>query len=116
MHAAVAAAAIAVKGLYNPVDWGRAAELFAIGSAEIALGSALSGGGGGGGRGSGGGGLSSASFAAQQNDVQNSRGSGTIQIVGSPFLNMNDPAQRDALAGALQDLFGLRVIFTGPTR
>jgi hypothetical protein len=108
----LAAAAIAVKGLYNPVDWGRAGELFAIGSAEIALGAALGGGGGGAGAGGyrgGSTGLSGSDIQSQQQDMGSQ--TSTIYLNGQ-FLDMSDPRQAESLSNALFDLYGLRILFS----
>lgn len=107
------AGAIAIKGFYNPVDWGRAAQLFGLGTAAIGAGAAIAGGGSGGG--GAGAGLSGAGFSQQQREMSESRGTGTIQVIGG-LLNMNDPRQRDALGDAINTLTGLRVIFRGESQ
>lgn len=93
------AGAIAIKGVYNPGELGRAAALFAKGTAAIGLGSAFMGGGGG-----GGGGLSGSSLGAQQREMNEARGKRTIVIRGGTNLDMRDPTVRQELADALSDL------------
>lgn len=103
------AGAIAVKGLYNPVDWWRAGRLALYGTTAIALGGAMAGGGG------GGGGLSAGSMQQQQRDVQEGRGEGTIIIQGG-LLDMSDPRQADALTDAINELGERRVVIKGGSR
>lgn len=97
------AGAIAIKGVYNPGELGRAAALFAKGSAAIALGSAFMGGGGGG----GGGGLSGSALSAQQSEMSQNKGKRTIVIRGGTNLDMRNPAVRQELSDALSDLIEL---------
>lgn len=94
------AAAIAVEGMFNPVDWGRAAKLFGIGSAQIATGTLFAGGGGSGGSG----GVGGAGFSSQQQEMQESRGKGTIIVRGSSVFDMSNPDYRDQLVDAINDL------------
>lgn len=95
------AAAIAIKGFYNPVDYGRAAALFAKGTAAIALGSALAGGGGGGGAGSSSN-LGAGAMGAQQRESIDGQGETRIIVIGDPYLNMADPRIRDSFVDAFQ--------------
>lgn len=73
------------------------------------LGGAAANAGGGGGGGAGGGGATA--VAKDARDSVNP-GSGTINIQGG-FLDMTDPRQADALAAAIGDLTGRRIIITG---
>lgn len=107
------ASAIAIEGLYNPVDWARAAKLFGIGTAQIATGSLFAGGGGGGGGSAGGsgapGGIGPGGFQ-QQRDELDREGEGVIVIEGDPYLDMSNPRIEDALAGAINKLGKKRVL------
>lgn len=100
------AAKAAVQGFTNPAEFARAARLFAIGTAQTAAGQLFSGGGGG-----GGGGLGGGSFSQQQQEAGEG-GEGTIIIQGG-LLDVSDPRQADALADALNELRGRRVIIQG---
>lgn len=104
----LSAAAMAVKGLFNPIDWGRAAKLFGIGTAQIATGSLFAGGGGGGGSG-GAGGIGAGGFAQQQNEV-GGRGGGFTFIIDGKEFNTADPRVEEALAAALRDVLGRNVV------
>lgn len=108
----LSSAAIAIKGLFNPVDWGRAAKLFGIGTAQITTGALFMGGGGGGGGGySGGGGVGSSGFSSQQREVAG-KGDMTLVIEGG-VLDMSDPRQERAFVDALESVTGRRVIVLG---
>lgn len=104
------AAKAAIQGFTNPTEFLRAARLFAIGTAQMAAGQLFAGGGGGGG---GGGGLGAAGFA-QQRDETSDRGEATIVVQGG-LLDMSDPRQANALADAIAELSGRRVIIVGGT-
>jgi hypothetical protein len=101
----------AVEGFTNPAKFLQAAKLLGIGTAQIAVGQMFAGGGGGG----GGSGLSGAGIAQQQREAQESRGEAQIIIKGG-LLNMSDPEQADALANAIGELAGRRVIVLGDSR
>lgn len=102
------AAKAAIDGFTNPIQFLRAARLFAIGTAQMAAGQLLAGGGGGG----GGGGLGGGAFSAQQQEATEQRGEGTIIVEGG-LLDMSDPRQAERLADAILTLTGRRIIVMG---
>lgn len=102
------AAAMLTKGIAkgNPIEWALAGKLAGIGSAEIALGSAMSGGGAGSSSLGGGG------FSQQSTELGENKGEGTIIVKGG-ILDTGDSRQMDALAAALSELSGRRVTIVG---
>lgn len=107
------AAKSAAEGIWppNPALLAQAAELFGVGSAEIALGSAFGGAGGGGAGvgGGGGGGLSPAAFQQQLNGAAGSGGKVTVVLPGKKtIIDTTNPDDLNALKDALQTLVGTR--------
>lgn len=94
----------------NPVALAAAGKHFAAGAFLEALGGALGGGGGSGG--GGGAGNTSQSMNQTQNAMNANKPTGQIVIKGG-LLNLNDPAQADQLANAIQTVYGLRMVITG---
>ncbi len=98
------AAIATIEGLTNPAKLMQGAQLFAVGSAELAAAAVLSGGGSGSGSGpsGGGGGISAGGFQQSQNDV-GGKGKATVILKGKS-LSFTDPESLDSLAAAIREL------------
>jgi len=98
-----------VMGFTNPVEFVKAAKLFAVGTAQMAAGQMFAGGGSGGGGGAGG--LGGGGFQQQQQET-GGKGDVTLVIEGG-LLDMSDPRQEQAFKDALESLTGRRVVVVG---
>lgn len=96
----------------EPNAFAAAARFAASGAEYVALAAAMGGGGSagsGGGAGASGGGVNPSSFTQSRQTLSDNQGTGTIIVTGG-ILDMSNPQQANALANALKDLTGRRII------